>query len=473
MLWFPVINVDTQAVIQPLMAGTDIGSMLPVILLSIPDVWESRIVPFENIVSFTHTVTGQGAYTAELVFLDQTPIFAETLIRQYMIRKKTQSNYNNCVVRWGWRIQNPTETILPFLDSSGMLLTSSHTFTMVRASYKYSPYGVIISINFTADSVGKLDGFFMKSGTIDNTKMVDNFGFESEIARLINESVSNDKRFVVNLRGPNLANTQFLANLKDGKLQFDNNTTVKKFLEQVADKIVVPPNSKGSPFGKIQLYYPEAPTLLNGKETYVVIFYDKDNVPMELKNVPLIEYPAIETPIVGWNPTVDDEAQWAFLSTSKYKYLDADGNEIEQNAKPEANTVGIPASSSVQGTTKPVEASQGKILSVGRGQSIVATIDIDFFGDPFLSTYSLHSALFEILNSQIVQEGSLRITDDFFANFPGLNANLRKTLPIISEIPGNESPFNGFYTLNTMTHKIDAQSGYICSMQLYHQQDKV
>lgn len=469
-LWFPVVNVDTKAVIKPIMQGADLGSMMPAILLSIPDIWESKALPFENIVSFEHSIVGEGAVTATLVFLDQTPIFAEMLVRQYMIRKKTRTNYNGCVIRWGWRVQNPTEELKQYLDS-GMLLTSHHTFSLIRASYSYTPFGVMISMSFTADSINKLEGFYMKSGNIKEGNIVDNDTFEAEIARLINDSVQNDKRFIVKLKGPNLANTNFFANMKD--VQYDNNTTVREFIEEVRNKMVISPNEKGKPFGRIEVYYPEAPTLLDGIETYVIIYYDKDNVPSDLKNVPLITFPTMDSPIVGWNPTINDEAQWSFLATQKYKYLDAAGNEQQVLQQPEANTAGMPSTNTVQGTSKPVVASDSEKFSQPRGQSIVATIDVDFFGDPLFSSYSMHSALFEINNVQVFQEGSLRITDDFFANFPGLNQILRKSLPVIDTQMPQDSPFNGYYVLHALKHRIDSSSGYTNSMQLYHLQDKV
>ena len=470
-LWLPTRNDLTGRTILPRFVGGDFGSMIPAINVSIPGVWNSVAIPYENIVDFEYNffAPGETARSAFLTFLDQTPIFIEEVIRRTM-EKRHLPDFD-ITLEYGWRIQNVPTNLRDVISEDGFLTSGPTRFKVVNATYEHTNYGVMSTLTLQLSSNVITEAYRATVGNVNLEKLRNTDGFAQAVTDIVNGSVKNGVKFKTQVLSPDIQ----VDPGKVKEIQVDGTKTISEFLEDIRKTLFVGISDKGEPFGHVQIFKGE--TLISNTESgsseqfYPIYFYHADRLPEFAFNIPVIQYPSNETPILSWKPNFSAEAQTHFLTSSIYRDRNSAGNEEQKSAKVQAVTAGNPSVPESAGENAPIEAINRIKDGAAKRTSAVATIDVDMIGDPTFSTINSQFVRIDVDNANIIQEGLVRDSSNFFANFPGLAQETSNVLPVIKGIPGNTSPFNGSYRVKGIKHKISAGEGFKTSLSLLWQLD--
>jgi hypothetical protein len=489
-LWFPVQspgNVDRK-LIKPIFDKGDFGGMMPVIQIKAPDIFDSTVIPYENIVDFDMTIMkGESApgiaMTGTLTFIDQTPLFIETIIRSIRNLNITGST-SNLSLRFGWRMNRvPDQLQMPEFNNNidnNLLLSKEYNLTIVSATYKYTTFGVMSNLTFTFTPKTILDALKTK---VTNSESIFACSFTNptpvEIANSLTNIINNsgvkdkiDADFRVIIIGSDNIKTNILFNTID-PLTSPAEQSLTELLDKFVNTLYCIP--KSDPLGKVHYFVSESKEVgfdkIADKDVkvayYPIYIYAPDNEAEKDRSTPILEYPAYETPIMEWQPEMTTEAQNLFLVGKRITTIDENGKIIQSIENVQSVTAGEIAPSDTKGVVSSKTSPLNEQQTESKMQKTIATLSITIPGDPLFTDNKLFMTRFEVRNNGISQMGIVRESSDFFNNFPGLignqGSNLKSIIMDMNDV-AQQSPFNGLYVLNGWSHKIKAGEGYKTSL---------
>lgn len=460
LLWLPIVGVvDDKFVTKksPLMNQGSLSTMTPFVSLNFENIWNKQI-SYENIVDFEYDIlTG----SATLTIIDITPAFIEAVIRQLYnnVRETINSDKNTppaLKLRFGW-----------YIGIAGKGLGNSKTYTsdlcefyILNAGYKHSSFGIIITLQMV----------FMSNALTKSKQILPEDYFQASFQNLTDPNPERAKlvlQSVLDRSCAKLGIPSFNVNIRGSKMKWDyeaakvtfskdlGNITLYDGIELFRKCLYVPVDKKAASKpsgGKIDTFYGH--TLKNKK--YDLVFYEVDQTTQEL--VPLVTYPARESPVVGWNPNLSAGAEFMYLYNTVYKQVDAAGNEISASAT-------APVGGSNKGESISISG-DNMIRNVQAQSPLVVTLDLTILGDPLLTPVETIFRRWRVKNSSILQPGSVKTPSNYIssANFPTITGNIdSKTLKEAAD----NSPFTGEYIVHAIKHKISKANGYTTSITLW------
>lgn len=526
-MWLPVIGLGGEnQTIEPWMRKAEFGSLRPVIELEIPldsgGTFTSNSIPYENIVSFEHSVQEM---TFKLSFVDSTPVFAEQLLREYYNRiykgesletnKKTTEPKNNSEryqqaktaairqnfsfptmqARYGWAIQNlppppaPQENNQGVVDAynalrekvnnDGKYLTDRIGLYVISSSYKYTNFGVLVDIDGTVFSKAALSGIPVEPGQ-DGGIPPSKLNSIETLADFLTTKINESCKKIGNLPTYRVVFAQGMDNVKLNavkEVKVDGATTIDTWLYQISSAIALPEKvsktgqltgEKTSPKGVVELWFDQTPRSYKGKDEYWIIFYNPESIPQGSFKAPKIVYPAQDSPIVQFNPSADAHSEYLYLAGQNLYSTDEQGNRkkvTRANDPPIQAGVNAPTTGVTTSTSSDIPEA---FVSAARRQSrFLVNLGIEMLGDPMFTDINMINTIWYVKNNIILQDGLVRNNQSFWENFIGYP--LPDNSPLKNKrqedaIP--ESPYDGKYILLDITNKINAQSGFTTEINL-------
>jgi hypothetical protein len=539
--------------IAPLMDKANVSSMMPYLEVRMPGIFDSFFLPYENLVDFSYSVF---AGSATLSFVDNTPIFIETVLREmWSLRGNEEKGQTARIeISFGWRSQNPPFNIASrenkpdysrsfsqdgkrqasSSDNFGVLSTPFLEFLFIDGTYESTTSGFLTTLSLACAPINVLDTVTVnKIQKLNN--ITDDESLTNELERVLKATVVNtDKVFKVNVVAKNIDYTK----LNSPEISFKGDETVRHFLNTVINQLSIPIKDKTKqdssvliavgeiipPHEELSLAQVAEQTGLPesiikerraqddefGKSIVPIYIYNKDQQPDGANNIPLIEYPANESPVLEFSPSLEGSLSTMFASTQSYTDFDGKGNIVNKVLpfplsgprgwnEPITDGIQIPVGGTVT-TGPPVPISDGESQNFPRSAVMQAKLSVKLLGDPVFTTRDLAMNTIEVRMNNIANTGMFKDTDDFFNNFnqlpslidtynlkdengnPLTESNLAnmgvskrgRGFPLISSyIPGDTSPFNGFYKINEIRQKISITEGFVTELDLILFEDKL
>lgn len=485
-MWWPIINSQNGTeLIQPWMYKADIGSMRPVIMIKFGEIFET-VISYENIVSFTYELpTGEST----LSFVDSTPLMVIEMVRSIMNKKDAPME-----CRFGWAIQNMPEGIDISKEASRGNDTDGYTKDYVLSrpldmypiglSYKYTNFGILVDMKLVGFSKNILNSVKIKKGTNGYKSAKDT----SSLARILTNIINNHKDARVDGN-----EYQVLIQSKEIKIdkvkdiEIKEDLSISEFLSSIHSALYVPTKDKENPKSTVEMHIPSHKTVVDDgktkKEVQNIIFYVQEK---EAKTVytPFIEYPSQESPIKSFQPNIDDSQGMVFLSQQNYITIDKNGNRVVSTKKT-TSIAGIDPPPASQGQTEKIDGADATTQNTVLQNRILATIDITALGDPlFSSTECLFQSVY-VRNAIIVVDGNLRFKEKdegptdkrkgVFSSYPGFSLGDKgkdTSFAVYNNMSAEDaqmdSPLNGKYLIQKITHEISAANGYQTSLSLMY-----
>lgn len=495
-MWFPVQNSESQGVVKkPWMTKTDLGSMRPIVEIRFGNVF-STVIPYENIVAFTYELpSGQ----ANISFLDTSPVLAIYIVRDLMNKKETP-----ITIQFGWSIQNALEggdmpsekltsnTVLNNQNfSKDRIMGDVIQLSILNASYKYSNFGIMVDIKAIGYTENVLNSVMIKKNTVSFKDAKSLQDLANRMTSTINSHVnatSNGTEYKVEIR----SNKINFDKAKD--ISFTEDMSIFSWLHTIVGSLSIPVKEKESPQGIVEMHIPLKKEIQKDgttkKEVQMIYIYNKEEEVKKSFNFPLIEYPQQDSPITAFQPNIDDGLGLLFMSYQNYVTIDESGNKKVQK-RLGASVAQVDTQPASTGETKNTAASNIKTENKPTANRVLATIDITMLGDPILSNYNSLWQIVQVRNNVIVQEGMVRFQDandgpqtvstqegpqppdrrGFFSSYPGFNLtdpNYRNLNGWSAEEVQIDSPLNGKYLIQKITHEISIANGYRTTLSLLY-----
>ena len=504
LLWLPTQfqqNANApREIIEPLYTKGDLGSLMPFLAIHIPNIFDYTVLPYENILEFEYKVIGASSGVADLKLIDATPIFIETILRRlYNLRSQGFGNDSEegykINIEYGWRVQNPTEALKPFLDEDNNIFSSGMIpFTFQTSTYNYSTHGIIINMKMNASIKDYLNEYRIVEN-LPTRGIIDKISFQNEMNKLIRKSIPDkDLNYRVIVKSDNIS----FNNLNNSAVALEaDKDSVKDAISKIVKKLEIP-KQKETADSEVRFYVGHRlvreTNEVGDTEIYYPIFvYDRDDEPEEANHIPLIEFPSNKiSPILEFTPTLDGAQSGAsFLSNEKYSIIDSEGNRKTITKAIEAVKSGYNAATGENSITAAIYDGQipdSEKGGIRKSEPALNKVEITMLGDPTFSGFHFFSEL-DLKMNEIKREGILLDESDFYSNFPqvptsssllssfsGVDqeeipdlSNLfssRGLLPVIEGMDGEISPFNGRYQVRGITHKINNSQGFVTVLNL-------
>ena len=495
-MWLPVISTENLSNVskKPWMTKTDLGSMRPVLEIKFGNVF-STVIPYENIVAFTYELpSGQ----ATISFLDTSPVLVTFIARELM-----NQTDKPITLQFGWSIQNALEggdmpfekltsnTIFENKDvNKDRIMGDELELYVVNASYKYSNFGLMVDLKAVGYTKNTLNSVIIKKNpnTFQNAESIDDLS--QKITSIINSHTNATQN-----------GTEYKVEIKDKRIQIDKtkalsfteDMSIFAWLNTIVGSMYIKVKDKEAPQGIVEMYIPlKKETQADGtskKQVQMIYIYNKENAVKEPFNIPLIEYPQQDSPITSFQPNIDDSAGLMFLAYQNYVVTDKDGNKNVQK-RLSGVAAGQNSTPTSTGETKNTAGSITKTENKPTQNRIIATIDISMLGDPILSNYNSLWHIVKVRNNIVVQEGMVRFPgskdgqsyttnnngeiiskEGFFASYPGFNLFDPKYSNLngwSAEEVQMDSPLNGNYIIQKITHEISIANGYKTTLSLLY-----
>jgi hypothetical protein len=489
-------QVTAGTTTKPLFDKTNTSSMMPYLEITIPGIFDSYFLPYENIIDFNYSI---NEHMATISFTDNTPIFIETILRQIWNERQGANKNFRILINFGWRVQEPPTNYderknrgIAFQsatgaseskkyqssDKHGIVSSGRLEFIYTSATYDYTTSGVLATIVMHAAPLALLD-----ASTVEKKQKLNKISNDKELKKtiedILNQNVQNsDKEYNVVVQANNIE----YKNLQQPKISFNGGETIREALMTIVDQLSISKadTTKQESVVKVLIDNKIAQALEdndtndrqaeNSKDIVNIYIYNPDETNDSF--IPLIEYPANESPVLEFSPNMEGSLISMFSKGDRYTTFDKLGNSISKVLPKPISGASEYNKEASNGQTRAVNSgeivSNDKLDNIPRGSVANAKISVKLLGEPKFSDITvIYNASIEVRMNNIANTGAFLDNDDFFNNFPQLPNPRGKGLPLIpSYIPGETSPFNGFYKIQNITQKINPAEGFVTEIEL-------
>jgi hypothetical protein len=429
MLFLPITDFSVPPKIEPpLFLGGDIGSLMPLVEIEIPNLFISRILPMESIVKFEYTPF--PIQDAVLSFIDPTPLFFESLARRMYQERKRDAGTFKINVKFGWRLGNelvPSIINNEKLEKSAWYDKKEQTYSCQTS---FQPLKIIMDYVGTSSQItfhlrewplaltesirlSKAPEFRIESGKT----------FKDSLQNFVNENTDgkSDRKWKVELEPADLEGRLDLSDLKNVQLKEANlHTTLNSIIGKLSLKTISSGDARSSKISWHIGSFPEKESDSSDNSFYTIYIYEVHGKEKDRQNAkPFLQYPTTSNSILSFRPKILSGQDVLFLTNNIFVRRDIFGNL--KNTTVSTNLVeGLYFSQFIDEETRSVggDIPDDEVENQGRDVPILAEIDVEIMGEPALCNKDLFNLLVDVEVKTMVSEQLVLNQDDLFANFP-------------------------------------------------------
>lgn len=488
-LWFSTVSREAASAswIRPIMDKSTLGGAIPFVSLSVRNaaferaaakaesgsgdagpIFDSAILPYENIIAFEYEAMKSGG---TLTIIDSSMALLESILR---LAVEDAGKYK-FLLDFGWMIDvgsltNESKVKLSALGivppRSGTFRLSYGEFPIIVSNvvYDWTPQGVIFTISFFAASRGaigsaKVSSDAFKAPASPFSSDVLEAATPEQVGKKLSEYISNaidpivgnGVNVIINAEGVEVDEAIRNCSITD-------ETTCEKLLAEVVDYFKVRADEKREPLGRVIYYISDK----KKDDAYDIYIYYQEKASDQAAFYPHVVFPALESPIRSFTPKLKSN-----MLVTKQRITgigtDGRGNQVSRNTESKSGRL-----TQVNGVTEVTQANttKGKEGAPTRFTTL-AEIDMDFLGNPLWFGTDVIGMRLVVENPTIQRQGFFReenLADNLRQINPSQQNPLRALLP--SAIGQGLSPFDGYYIVMSLTHKISVSEGFTTSVGL-------